>query len=283
MQQLLRLQAESRSGFTVELFGRMTAPAGWEGETHKHSFWELVYVRNGEGSLCFSDEQIAFGKGAVFIVPPLLKHRFRHSAFGGKADHLYVGFMALDGCLSLLLENSGIHFPGLGEFDDIDPGFSRALDAFCRNVRGNTFNFHNPGKRFEAISLIGRLINILAGMNASLLTRMPTKRAETIVGKVIEFISHNLDRNIDVSEIASLLYLSPHYLGEVFSGEIGESIKSYHNRLRMQRAADLLTIGSAMNISQISDALGFESIHYFSRRFKKFYKMSPSSYRNMNP
>ncbi len=280
MQRLLRRQTESRSGFTVELFGRMTAPAGWEGETHRHSFWELIYVRNGEGALCFSDAQTAFGKGAVFIVPPLLKHRFQHNISGGKADHLYVGFMVLDSCLSLLLENSRLHFEGLSEFNEIDHGFGRNLDTFCRNIRGNTFNFHDLRKRFEAMALIGRLANILAGMNAPLLTRMPTRRAELIVGKVLEFIAHNLDRNIDVSEIATLLYLSPHYLGEVFTREIGESIKSYHNRLRMQRAADLLTINITMNVSQISDALGFESIHYFSRRFKQFYKISPSQYRD---
>ena len=278
-EKISRSQAESRSGFTVELFGRVTASPSWIGELHHHSFWEFVFIKNGEGTIHLADEEKPFKKGSAFIISPMVKHKFYHNCSSCKADHLYIGFMILDGSLSLLLENSKLFFPDIYDFDEIDPGFTKALEVFCKNIKRNSFDSYNLRKRFEAIALIGRLINIIAEINEPFLSKTSTKRSEIIVQKVLEYISHNLDKNIKVSELASLLYMSPHYLGEMFRKNIGEPIKNYHNRLRMQRAADLLS-AEIMNISQIAESLGFESVHYFSRRFKQFHNMSPCKYRN---
>ena len=273
-----RNQIEARSGFTIELLGRMAASPGWVGEIHHHSFWEFIFVEKGVGTLCLPDAEIPFQKGSAFLIPPLKKHKFRHNFANGKAEHLYIGFMVLDGSLSLLLENSDFFFSDISSFDEIDYGFVKALETFCKTLKGNSLGTYNLRKRFEAVALIGRLINIFAEINKPLLNQIPVKRSEIIVQKMLEYISDNLDKNVEVSEIASLLYLSPHYLGEVFRKAVGEPLKVYHNRLRMQRAVALLT-GSTMNISQIAESLGFESVHYFSRRFKQLYNISPLRYR----
>ncbi len=274
---ILRTQADSRSGFMIELFGRITASPGWRGELHHHSFWEFIFIKEGDGTLFLPEGGKTFNKGAVFLISPNVKHKFCHNYSSGKANHLYIGFMILDASLSFLLENSGLFFPDTSEFDKIDPGFTNALKSFCKKIKGKAFDPYDLHRRFEAIGLIGRFVNILAEINKTLLDNKSAKRPEMIVQKVLEYISHNLDKNIKVAEVASLLYLSPHYLGEVFRKNIGEPVKVYHNRLRMQRAADLLS-DTAMNISQIAESLGFESIHYFSRRFKQFYNISPNKY-----
>ena len=43
-------------------------------------------------------------------------------------------------------------------------------------------------------------------------------------------------------------------------------------------AARQLIRSRRLNFSQIADALGYTSVHYFSRQFKKVTGMSPSEY-----
>ena len=52
----------------------------------------------------------------------------------------------------------------------------------------------------------------------------------------------------------------------------------YLLRLRVERAKELICEG-AMNFTQISEAVGFSSLHYFSRVFKSIAGLSPSEYK----
>ena len=106
---LIRNQAESKSGFTVELFGEMSAAPGWIGETHHHSFWEFIYIFSGQGLLTLPNQVEHFQEGAIYIFPPMLPHRFQHNLSKENAGHLYVGFTILDGSMSFLLENCKLY------------------------------------------------------------------------------------------------------------------------------------------------------------------------------
>ena len=52
----------------------------------------------------------------------------------------------------------------------------------------------------------------------------------------------------------------------------------YINNLRMKKAKELLA-NSDMSISEISELVGFQSIHYFSRNFKEREGCAPLAYR----
>jgi AraC-like DNA-binding protein len=47
--------------------------------------------------------------------------------------------------------------------------------------------------------------------------------------------------------------------------------------VRIQKASDILKKGQ-MNISEAAYATGFDSLAYFSKAFKKYYKVSPSTF-----
>lgn len=85
---------------------------------------------------------------------------------------------------------------------------------------------------------------------------------------------------MSINEIAKPFYLSPHYLGDIFKQTTGMSLKKYHNSLRMTKAAILLT-KSILNVSEVAANIGFGGIHYFSRKFKEFYGVSPMHYRKI--
>ena len=55
------------------------------------------------------------------------------------------------------------------------------------------------------------------------------------------------------------------------------SVIAYCNQRKIERAKQLIR-EERMNISQIAESLGFSSIHYFSRMFKKIEGMAPAEY-----
>ena len=72
------------------------------------------------------------------------------------------------------------------------------------------------------------------------------------------------------------------YLCSLFRRAEGISIKHYHTRLRLAEAANLL-LSTAMNVSQIANAIGYEDPLYFSRIFKAEFGCSPREYRLKHP
>ncbi|WP_455637878.1 helix-turn-helix domain-containing protein [Parabacteroides sp.] len=55
-------------------------------------------------------------------------------------------------------------------------------------------------------------------------------------------------------------------------------VNDYINMIRIEKAAQLLT-GSTMNITEISEAVGFEYPRHFSTLFKQIKGMPPSQFR----
>ena len=51
----------------------------------------------------------------------------------------------------------------------------------------------------------------------------------------------------------------------------------YFSRMKIKAARHMIREGR-LNFTQISETLGFQSVHYFSRRFRSICGMSPSEY-----
>lgn len=59
----------------------------------------------------------------------------------------------------------------------------------------------------------------------------------------------------------------------------GYAPSDYIRLIRLQRAAQLLE-HSEYQVTEIADMVGFSDAKYFREVFKKYYKVSPSEYRN---
>jgi transcriptional regulator GlxA family with amidase domain len=63
--------------------------------------------------------------------------------------------------------------------------------------------------------------------------------------------------------------------------EVGESVFSYVNRLRVERASELLST-TDFSLGKIAKDSGFDDQSWFSKTFKTYTGMSPHRYRNRN-
>ncbi len=101
--------------------------------------------------------------------------------------------------------------------------------------------------------------------------------ADSKMREIHDYLTENFRENITLEELSFLFGTNKTTLCKTFKAAFGTSIISYVNSLKIKEARRLIRDG-AVNITQISDELGFSSIHYFSRLFKKTMGISPMEY-----
>ncbi|MFD2611468.1 helix-turn-helix domain-containing protein [Paenibacillus gansuensis] len=102
-------------------------------------------------------------------------------------------------------------------------------------------------------------------------------KADVLVQKLISYLEDHSGQMLDTEQIREDFQLNYNYLSTLFKAKLGTSIFKFHERQRVQKAAELLKTTS-MNITEISYHLEFKSPYYFSRVFKKVMGESPSDY-----
>lgn len=95
---------------------------------------------------------------------------------------------------------------------------------------------------------------------------------------MLQFIHDNYQRSITLEEIAQSINISKSSALEIFRSGINQSPITYLIKYRLRQATFLLK-DTKRTISYVALSTGFSSDTYFCRKFKEYYKMTPSEYR----
>ncbi len=93
----------------------------------------------------------------------------------------------------------------------------------------------------------------------------------------VQYMRSNLAKNPSLEDIAKHCHVSVSRLKLIFKEQCDCSPISYLIKMKLDEAKLLMT-ETSMNFTQISDSLGFTSVHYFSKLFKKKTGLTPSEY-----
>ena len=96
--------------------------------------------------------------------------------------------------------------------------------------------------------------------------------------RVIRHMRANMDRQIPLDELARLGGWSPAHFSALFRRQTNASPLAFLNRLRMQKACELLKLTDDP-IGAIAPSVGFDDTFYFSRIFHKLVGLAPTAYR----
>lgn len=92
------------------------------------------------------------------------------------------------------------------------------------------------------------------------------------------YIALHLSEALELPRLAEHVHLNQDYLTRIFKRETGTSVKSYIVGQRMEKARELLET-SKTPIADIACQIGYYNYTSFNRIFKKYYGVSPQSYR----
>ena len=250
----------------------------------QHNFWEMVYVDRGEISAVEENTGYLVQQGELIFHKP---NAFHTLASSPKEPHniLVVTFAtqspAMDffknkvftlnhkqkKILSLILEEMRNALTS-GTLDN-KKGYNGQICDIASYQLGIAHLEHLLIELLRDNSVIER------NENERKIARKNIENA--LVDSIKNHLQENIYNNIQLQEICSHYNLSKSYICEAFHKETGRSVIDYYIDLKIKEAKYLIRKGS-LNFTQISEKLGYASIHHFSRSFKTKTGMSPSTY-----
>lgn len=236
----------------------------------KHDFWEMVYVDSGEISVVADTTGYLLGQGNIIFHKPMEFHAFTSS--GGNPHNVVVSAFecsspAMNFFMNKIFELNSRQKKILGSF----------VKEMQAGINGDEVSFQ------LGLAHLERFLIELMRENTSLerekkVNSDAKKNIENAMAESIkEYLEENVFENYTLMDICNHYNMSKSYICRLFKNETGRSIIDYYIDLKITKAKLLIRKGE-LNFTQISEKLGYASIHHFTRSFKSKTGMSPSVY-----
>ena len=224
---------------------------------YRHSYrngrikYGIVYLVKGcLRERFFSGEEILLQQGELLFIPK--KSR-------------YVGIYEEDGTHARIIQFDLAECP----FPDY---LSRPVKITVPEARELAESFFLPSKKNESsLFLMAALYRLLGCMERSF-SSLPTKFQR--LRPALERMEEHFQEKDTVAQWALLCEMSEVHFRRVFRDYTGQGPVEYRNRLRLERARELLQSGE-YNVSEAAFACGFSNLSFFIRLYKKRFGNTP--------
>ena len=250
----------------------------------RHDFWEMIYVDKGSINLHSDSTVLKLVRGEAYFHRPSEWHNVETESEA--ADTIVISFECRSESMDffkrkiITVTNEEKKLLGsiISESRDafkgpFDNPYSKKL---IRRKDANAESEQMIKILIEQLLISIRRNNTSSHKNDSLLKK---RYDDDIVDSAIDYLSRNTSSRIKFSDVLDYIGTSSTTLKTLFSSRMGCGVMDYFNRLKIERAKRYIR-EEKYNFTQISSLLGYDSLHYFSRQFKKKTGMTPTEYAN---
>jgi AraC-like DNA-binding protein len=232
----------------------------------------LIFISNGHGVFESAlTEPTTVTAGTCFFLYPGVWHRYKPHSNSGWEEY-WIGFK---GSYADELMNKGF-FDSVSPFINVglNPDLLSLLHKLLATVQASSAGYHQV--------IAGIALQILGTLNAvSIQQEDEHDTTAKLISKAKFLLEEALDKTVDMEKLVRELPMGYSKFRKAFKLSTGESPNQYHLNLRLNKAKDLLT-STALNINEVANQTGFDSVFYFSKLFKKKNGVSPKFYRMEN-
>lgn len=245
----------------VILCCQRTAESGYHRHIKSRNSHGLTLVLSGELTFRFADKTITAKRGDIVLQQKNDAYFLENP--GSPAEYVVISYLCEPASLvSEMTTDSKLFCCGHPE---------RYADTFKKAAKVD-FSMGLCAKSL-LIAITQQLICEIIREKAK--RKEPGPVSQVAVAK--QFIEEHACMPITVQDVANHVGLSESYLRYLFKQDCGEPPVKYLNRVRVQRAKDLLT-SDFFTLEEVAAACGFANVYYFSRVFKAYTGMSPGQY-----
>lgn len=258
-------------------------PAFW----HRHTFFELLCVLNGECRNIFHDTELNMRKGDICIHAPGTVHAV--SAFSDDALLINIllrkstfeqAFFSMMNGSSILAGFFRRSFYRINEMPYLlfHTGEDTLLSDLILQAKAEAASAHRYKRHMVNVLISQMFVRMLEYHEHSIeIPEFHLYGKHTNLMEILDYINVNY-ASITLKELSARFNYSERQLQRIIMDATGISFRENIQNQKMQRAAALLC-GSNLSVASICEQTGYPSQNNFRKIFQRFYGMTPSEYR----
>ncbi len=248
---------------------------------HSHNIWELVLFEKGETSNIVNGKEYIAKSGDVFLLGPPHTHAITFRSTPHLHRDLYYTDEEVRTVCSMFSDN--------------------LYEKLCSD---EVLNFHMSGNSFQTVVRQAEKLDSLyviaskdGGINIVELKKISVSVLHFVIGlyetklitntpaypkwllDILQVLSSPENFTRSVNDIISDTYYSHATVSNAFRRYLGVTLSDYLINLRLDYAAELLT-NTSMTTLEICSAVGYDSLSYFIKQFRKKFGTTPHKYRS---
>ncbi len=252
----------------------------------KHNFWEIIYCDKNEVFVTVDNDKKLLKKGEVVFIAP----NETHSVECDNVSDANIFIVSFD-CKSKTMN----YFKGK-RFTV--PEDLRFLLASIMSEAKHTFVIPDFNPNLDKLVLrsdpnVGGAQVIKNNLEELLIklirfeTSKPTSQevfiskiedSDALEDEIIKILENNIYSNVTLDAISSALHYGKTTICKTFKKKTGKTIIGYYLEIKIEESKKL--IRENKSFSEISNALGFDSLPHFTKTFKRITTMTPREYKN---
>ncbi len=155
----------------------------------------------------------------------------------------------------------------------------------CEEIRLSfdaILNEYKEKKPFWSDYIYNHMLMLISALKRQgIISETIRKKAAAIekLRPVLEYINENCGENLSTAQLSGMFNFSEQYFCRLFKNTVGTSPINYINFVRVSKAEKLLK--TETSLLKIANDMGFSSLSYFNRVFKKYKHYSPGEYKKI--
>jgi len=273
---------------------------------HYHNHYELYYLLKGERYYFIKDRSYHVKSGDLVLIN---KNALHHTSNADDFHHekimiyfkeeylsgLFNPEMSID-LFSIFRSNNNIISLNIKSQEVIKQMLLKLLAEYnsymsvLEESRQNIIFNREDNKQFKEsereksfhlkIMLVELLYNLKRILKKEKKDFKHTSPLHKTISEIAQYLGKNYEKDISLGYAAEKFSLNSCYLSTKFKEITGFSFIEYLNLTRIKEAKVLLE-KTDLNITQISQKVGFNTLSHFGRIFKKHNNTAPSKYRKL--
>ncbi len=236
----------------------ITPPNTYIRYANEHRNDRLVFIVSGKCKFdMFNDKPILASEGDIVYIPYNIAYRAEWFETG-KSEIYSISYVMTDMNARQITIS-----PEIQNFSQCDNNLTKGIFKECRKI----FIEESYGFELKCKYTILKLLHTIVCVQ--------NEEKQCKVEKAIRYINANFAEETTISELAKMCNLGECMFRRSFKLETGISPIKFRNRLRIQKAYDMLT-SEKCTVAKAMENTGFYDASYFNKAFKAIIGCSPS-------
>jgi len=261
----------------------------WKQRPIKNNFFELVLIKNGQGSQCINYNDYTYTKGSMFLLPPLKCHSFTiekptefvflkfTDSFFKNVNRINIDRNEWFKEASYILSNYN-QLPGDIIKNEIDRNH---LESLIGMILQESRNYGDASINLVTSLMTSVLEILIRNIKKSSYFELPKNTSDDRITKMLTYINENINKIelLKVENLADVFMMSPTYVSEFFKKQVRMSLREYIIKAKL-KLVEIRLLNSDFTLTQIADELGFTDVSHLSKTFKRYAGTSIREFKN---